>query len=488
MNNVMAVSKGRKDIHSTIFIVKVILLFFSVVGYFESYAIRENTFIQKFGIIFCGPLILYGLWRILPAGFSKYNKNNNAKMFQMVDNIIFMYITAFLIITSSHEFNVYKVLFLVIIVTSVIQFGMNFGISIGIIASIIILIVDIYKIHYNLELYIANDVTLIIIYFLISYIIGSYVRNQTEISLINEKKLEQLQNIIENESKHKVAMQDMLNKYKKNADNYKKAEDRNVEFISNVIHDLKTPLNVIFSALQVLNMPDHLGDKELLHKNKKYIKVMKQNCYRLTKLINNLLDVTKLQTGYLKLNNHNRNIVSVVEDTVTSVVPYIESKGISITFDTDVEERIMAIDCDKIERIILNILSNSIKFTKQNGSIFVNIEDKSNFVFITIEDNGIGIPEDKLNMVFGRFNQVDSEHRGCCEGSGIGLYLVKSFVELHNGKIYVESKYGFGTKFTIELPVLKLNEKVCEGFEDIHNCGSNKDKVNIEFSDIPIEM
>ncbi len=133
-----------------------------------------------------------------------------------------MYITAFLIITSSHEFNVYKVLFLVIIITSFIQFGMNFGISIGIIASIIILIVDIYKIHYNLELYIANDVTLIIIYFLISYIIGSYVRNQTEISLINEKKLEQLQNIIENESKHKVAMQDMLNKYKKNADNYKK--------------------------------------------------------------------------------------------------------------------------------------------------------------------------------------------------------------------------------------------------------------------------
>ncbi len=89
MNNVMAVSKGRKDIHSTSFYCKGYSMVFSVVGYFESYAIRGNTFIQKFGSIFCGPLILYGLWRILPAGFSKYNKNNNAKMFQMVDNISF---------------------------------------------------------------------------------------------------------------------------------------------------------------------------------------------------------------------------------------------------------------------------------------------------------------------------------------------------------------------------------------------------------------
>lgn len=488
MNNVIAaVSEGRKDMHRTIFIVKVILLFFFIMEYFESYAIIQNAIIQKLGLLFFAPLIVYGIWRTLIVKFSQYSRNNK-KIFDVADIIMFMYVTTFLIIASSTQFNSYKLIFLVIMLISTMQLGMNFGISIGIISSIIILIGDIYKIHYNLELYIANDVTLIIIYFLISYIIGSYVRNQTEIGLINKKKLEQLQNIIENENKHKLAMQDMLDKYKKSVDNHKNVEDRNVELMSNIIHDLKTPLNVIFSALQVLKLPDDIGNEELAHKNQKYMKVMKQNSYRLMKLINNLLDVTKLHTGYLKLNSHNRNIISVVENTVTSVVPYIESKGISITFDTDVEERIMAIDCDKIERIILNILSNSIKFTKQSGSIFVNMKDKKDHICITIEDNGIGIPEDKLNMVFGRFNQVDSKYRGCCEGSGIGLYLVKSFVELHKGKIYVESQYGFGTKFTIELPVLKLDEKVCEGSEDIHNCGSNKDKVNIEFSDIPIEM
>ncbi|AWI03842.1 PAS domain-containing sensor histidine kinase [Clostridium drakei] len=253
------------------------------------------------------------------------------------------------------------------------------------------------------------------------------------------------------------------------------------EFFSNISHELKTPLNVIFSAVQVLNLYINKNEGENIEKQHKYLKVVKQNCYRLLKLINNLLDITRVDSGFLKLHAGRYNIVSVVEDITLSVVSYVESKGINLIFDTDVEEKVMNFDADKIERIILNLLSNSIKFTNSGGKIYVNMNDLGNSIIISVKDTGVGIPEDKLKMIFERFGQVDKTLRRNSEGTGIGLCLVKSFVEMHGGTIEVKSKLGEGSEFIIRLPEIITEQ---EPSEENSIYETNIERINIEFSDI----
>ncbi|MFL0194367.1 sensor histidine kinase [Clostridium sp. WILCCON 0269] len=269
--------------------------------------------------------------------------------------------------------------------------------------------------------------------------------------------------------------------------------NRNItEFISNVSHELKTPLNVIFAAIQVLAACRDCRDQKCISKQDEYLKIMKQNCYRLTRLINNLLDISKLDSGFIKLNCHNRNIVSVVEDITLSLVPYVESKNIELIFDTNIEEKVMAIDSDKMERIILNLLSNAVKFTPEKGKIYVNVEYKDEIVYITIRDTGIGIPEDKQQIIFERFGQVGASAMENNEGSGIGLYLAKSFVKLHGGEIYVRSEIGKGSEFTIKLPVKIIEENCirdisCKNKEEL-NCKNKMKQINMEFADMSFKI
>ncbi|RHW53926.1 PAS domain-containing sensor histidine kinase [Clostridium botulinum] len=250
------------------------------------------------------------------------------------------------------------------------------------------------------------------------------------------------------------------------------------EFLSNISHELKTPLNVIFTAVQLLGFYEKDVDYE---KQDKYLKLIKQNCYRLMKLINNLLDTTKLDSGYLKLNLVNYNIVNLIEEITLSVTSYAESKGINIIFDTNVEEKIIAVDTDKIERIILNLLSNSIKFTNAGGNIFVNVKDCGEDVYVHVKDTGVGIPSDKLESIFERFFQVDKTLKKNKEGTGIGLHLVKSFVEMHNGTVTIKSELGKGTEFIIKLPAV-VCEKQVKSKNIIYE--ANIERINMEFSDI----
>lgn len=259
------------------------------------------------------------------------------------------------------------------------------------------------------------------------------------------------------------------------------------EFFSNISHDLRTPLNILLSALQVVNL--YLNDDPAnIALTKKYVATMRQNCFRLLRLINNLLDITKIDSGFYHLNLCNHDIISVVENITLSVADYLKDKKINIIFDTDIEEKVIACDEEKIERIILNLLSNSIKFTDANGSIKVNIYDGDEHIKICVIDNGIGIPEDKLNTIFDRFTQVEKTLTRNSKGTGIGLALVKSLVELHNGKIQVKSEYGKGTEFVILLPVKVLHNKnesnLCYTLKDTSLKGSKIEKMNIEFSDI----
>ncbi|NFD72576.1 PAS domain S-box protein [Clostridium botulinum] len=256
------------------------------------------------------------------------------------------------------------------------------------------------------------------------------------------------------------------------------------DFLANISHELKTPLNVIFTAVQILDL--YKKDAKSYDKKEQYIKVIKPNCYRLMRLINNLLDTTKLDSGYLKLNLVNCNIVNLVEEITLSVVYYAESKNINIIFDTDVEEKIMAVDPDKIERIVLNLLSNAIKFTGSGGNIYVTVKDFEDNIIISVKDTGIGIPEDKIENIFDRFVQVDKTLRRNKEGSGIGLYLVKSFVNMHEGTIDIQSEIGKGSEFIINIPV-KLVKEDLEKENNVFYSPS-KEYVDMEFADIYSEV
>ncbi|MPQ29950.1 PAS domain S-box protein [Clostridium estertheticum] len=256
-------------------------------------------------------------------------------------------------------------------------------------------------------------------------------------------------------------------------------------FFCNISHELRTPINVLLSALQLLSLDEtnHPTVKNEM-KIKKYYKIMKQNSYRLLRLVNNLIDITKIDARYFNLRLKNENIVSIIEDITLSVTAYAERKGLELIFDTDIEDKIMVCDAYKIERIILNILSNAIKFTPLGGNIFVSITEKDWGISVSVKDTGVGIPTDMKSSIFERFVQVDKSLSRDREGSGIGLSLVKSLVEMHGGTIRVESQYGSGSEFIIDLPETGLPEN--QPFILDANIAkiSDIERLQIEFSDI----
>jgi len=265
------------------------------------------------------------------------------------------------------------------------------------------------------------------------------------------------------------------------------ANDAKIMFLANITHELRTPLNILLSSTQLINY--YIKSSESIDKMKlrKLIDIQTQNCNRLLRLVNNLIDITKIDTSNFKLVYTKCNIVEIVEQITMSVVEYIKTKGINIIFDTDVEEKIVMCDLDAIERIILNLLSNAVKFTPKGGTIYVSIEDLQTYVRISVKDTGIGIREDMLDTIFERFKQVDDLLTRKNEGSGIGLSLVKALVEMHGGKIKVISEYQCGSEFIVDLPVgnVDCNENY---FPDdnysIQNESKVINKINIEFSDI----
>ncbi|MDB2107381.1 PAS domain-containing sensor histidine kinase [Clostridium paraputrificum] len=259
-------------------------------------------------------------------------------------------------------------------------------------------------------------------------------------------------------------------------------ESKKNDFFTNISHELKTPINIILGSNQLmeLNYKNHnITDEKL----KNSINLTKQNSYRLLKLVGNFLDISKMGAGFYEIEPINTNIVSVVENIGQSVEPYMAAKKIQFIFDTETEEEIVACDPDKIERIVLNLLSNAIKYTNENGKIFVNVASKESVVEISVEDTGTGIPKDKVEKVFNRFEQVDPSLVKKREGCGIGLSLTKHLVEMHGGEIWVESQEGKGSKFIFTIPKQLVNNQTDEAM-DILDDSTRVDKCRIEFSDI----
>jgi signal transduction histidine kinase len=256
------------------------------------------------------------------------------------------------------------------------------------------------------------------------------------------------------------------------------------EFFSNISHEFKTPLNVLIGAIQVIELYTSSGtiidpDEKL----KKYIKTMKQNAYRLLRLINNLINLSKIDSNYMELQMNNYDIIHIIDGIISSVDMYAKEKSVSIRFDKEFDRKVIACDADKLEKIIINLLSNALKFANENGNIKVSVEEKPGVVCIIVEDDGIGIPKDKQIIIFNRFRQVESSYTRNKQGSGIGLSLVKALVELHHGEIRVESEYEKGSKFIVELPAVILEDEADRKFH-MYFEDSRDERIRIELSDL----
>ena len=249
------------------------------------------------------------------------------------------------------------------------------------------------------------------------------------------------------------------------------------EVLSNISHEFKTPVNVIYSTVQIQDLNLQKGNYgSILEFNK----IIKKNCNRLIRLINNFIDSTKLENNKLEFNLKCVNIVAIVEDITISVVNFAKSKNINIIFDTEEEELYCDIDVEQLERIILNILSNAIKYNKVNGNIDVVVKDKNEEVHIEVSDTGVGIPKDKVDIIFDRFERFDNKNAAIKEGSGIGLSIVKKLVDALGGKIEIKSEVDKGT--TVRLIFKKSNSQ--NNLEQIYDMQHLEEKVNLEMSDI----
>ncbi|MEG1311860.1 MAG: HAMP domain-containing sensor histidine kinase, partial [Romboutsia sp.] len=255
-----------------------------------------------------------------------------------------------------------------------------------------------------------------------------------------------------------------------------------MNFLSNLIHEFKTPLNLIFSSMQLLNKKienNNISNKDI----NKYLNIINQNSYRMLKLVNNIVDNSKIETGYDEYNPVNYDIVSFVENICDSIDSFIKLNNMTLIFDTDVEELIVAFDMEKIERIILNLISNAIKFRKESqGKILLTILSDNEFISIVVRDTGIGISNENISKIFGKYIRLNDERSIIKEGTGIGLSLVESLVKLHGGSVSVDSSFGNWTEFVVKIPNIKSNEK--SEYTTKLNELDRVEKIKIEFSDI----
>lgn len=253
----------------------------------------------------------------------------------------------------------------------------------------------------------------------------------------------------------KKQTQEINEKMKENQMLYEKSiksEKFKNDYFVNLSHELRTPINVILSTVQLINSLNK--DKDVSRKRLNYyMEIVQKSSNSLLKIINDIIDSSKIEAGSYKINKEdNVDIVYLVEETALTMRNYIKERGIELIIDPEIEEKYISCDPNEIERCIVNIIGNAIKFTPEGGRIEVFIEDNDNSVSISIKDTGIGISEEDQKFIFNRFEQGRNGNCTKVSSSGIGLTLVKYIVKLHNGSIELESKLEKGTKVTIKLP------------------------------------
>ena len=249
---------------------------------------------------------------------------------------------------------------------------------------------------------------------------------------------------------NRLRLNDQLELGKMEAERLKQLDLVKSDFFSNVTHEFRTPLTLILGHLdQVIpNITDDRAKKELI--------VVKRNAKLLEKLINQLLDIAKIEADRMDIDLRKGNIVPLLNEIQRSFASLADRKGVGLDFEVKQETINMEFDPDKVELIFYNLLSNAFKFTDK-GKVSLTVDtaekDGKQFCKLVVQDTGIGIVEEQIPKVFDRFYQSENSRWRKNKGTGIGLALVKDLVELHEGTIDLKSISGVGTEITIMLPV-----------------------------------
>ena len=255
----------------------------------------------------------------------------------------------------------------------------------------------------------------------------------------------------------KLVEQKTVNLNKQLEENKKLSEEiinkekfKNSYFV-NLSHELRTPINVISSTVQLINS---LNREDSMTKDRaiKYMNIISKSCNNLLKIINDIIDSSKIETGHYKITKKDNDIVYIVEEAALNMSRFIEEKGLSLIVDPDMEEKIISCDENEIERCIINLLGNAVKFTPEGGEIRVYIKEIDNYIEIIVEDTGIGISKEDQEFIFERFSQVEGNGVTKVSSSGIGLTLVKYIAKLHDGYVKLESEPNKGSRFIVGLP------------------------------------
>ena len=223
-------------------------------------------------------------------------------------------------------------------------------------------------------------------------------------------------------------------------------------FFANISHELRTPLALLLSPLESLTQR---FDYSLDEGARELVATMHANGMRLLKLINDLLDLIRLEAGRMEIKNEPLEVVDFIKGLASAVRQMAENQRIKLETQVDAELGAVLADRDKLEKVVLNLLFNALKFTPADGRVWLRAEKQGDDLVLTVSDTGIGIAKDKLPFVFDRFWQADSSSKRKFQGTGIGLALVKELVEMMHGSVTVQSQEGEGTTFSVRLPCQK---------------------------------
>lgn len=275
------------------------------------------------------------------------------------------------------------------------------------------------------------------------------------ILIYNKKKVTYLDKVIKKRTKELV---DEMDKNSQLLKKVMESEKSKSCYFVNMSHELRTPINVISSTCQLvmeLNNNYNGIDKDKLNH---YMDVCRKNSLNLLEIINDIIDIAKMENNNYPINIEKNDIVSLVEDSALTLKDYVEKKGIQMIIDPEIEEKIIECDKKQIERCIVNLVGNAFKFTSPGGFIKVFVKDLNDKIQIEVQDNGKGIPKENHEDIFNRFSQVSSSKSSVNKGSGLGLTITKQIIENHNGTIKVKSELGKGSRFIITLPVRYIKD------------------------------
>ncbi|MBD3810253.1 MAG: hypothetical protein IE884_07110, partial [Sulfuricurvum sp.] len=270
--------------------------------------------------------------------------------------------------------------------------------------------------------------------------------------LLEEKSLEIWQ-INQNLEYTIIKRTEELQKALLEAESANRAKDT---FLSNMSHELRTPLNTIIGFSQIL-----LAKPDTPTNIKSYIDKIQISGKSLLSLVNTILDFSKIEAGKMGVVKTTFQIAELIEEVKVLIEPMSEKKGIRCIVDVDPDLIIYA-DRQLIKQVLINLLSNAVKFSPDGASVTLSHERNDHAEFFSITDHGDGIPEDKIPTLFDPFTQIREDQHEAIKGTGLGLSIVKRIVELHGGKVWVESRVGEGSCFSFTIPSQRKIEKVGE--------------------------